>query len=54
MDVRFAVAGGDKETRAKPVSAQAEAGNVKVVRVSWNDGFLRVLEDFPLGARLDR
>lgn len=28
-------------------SAQAEAGNVKVVRGLWNDGFLRVLENFP-------
>ena len=48
-DVRFGTATGDKETRAKPVSAQAEAGNVKLVRGLWNDEFLRVLENFPAG-----
>jgi hypothetical protein len=47
FNVRFAPATGDKETRAKPVSAQAEAGNVKLVRGVWNDEFLRVLENFP-------
>jgi predicted phage terminase large subunit-like protein len=53
FDVRFAVATGDKETRAKPVSAQAEAGNVKIVRGLWNDEFLRVLENFPVGKHDD-
>ena len=46
-NVRFATASGDKETRAKPVSAQAEAGNIKVCRALWNDEFLRSLENFP-------
>jgi predicted phage terminase large subunit-like protein len=45
--VKFATASGDKETRCKPISAQAEAGNVKLVRGPWNDAFLRVLENFP-------
>src|SRR5690606_26487003 len=31
---------GDKTTRAKPASAQAEAGNVKLVRGKWNEAFL--------------
>lgn len=53
FDVRFATASGDKETRAKPVSAQAEAGNVKLVRGLWNDQFLRVLENFPNGRHDD-
>jgi predicted phage terminase large subunit-like protein len=52
FDVRFAPATGDKETRAKPVSAQAEAGNVKIVRGLWNDELLRVLENF-LAAKHD-
>ena len=52
-DVRFKTASGDKETRAKPVSAQAEAGNVKLVRGLWNDEFLRVLENFPAGRHDD-
>jgi predicted phage terminase large subunit-like protein len=52
-NVRFSAASGDKATRAKPVSAQAEAGNVKVVRGLWNDEFLRVLENFPAGSHDD-
>lgn len=52
-NVRFAPATGSKEVRAKAVSAQAEAGNVKVVRAPWNAEFLRVLESFPDGAKDD-
>ena len=51
--MRFAPATGDKETRAKPISAQAEAGNVKLVRGPWNAEFLRVLESFPVGKHDD-
>lgn len=53
FNVRFATATGDKETRAKPVSAQAEAGNVKLVRAPWNAEFLEVLENFPAAKRDD-
>jgi predicted phage terminase large subunit-like protein len=53
FNVRFATASGNKETRAKPVSAQAEAGGVKIVRGHWNDDFLRVLENFPTGRHDD-
>lgn len=53
FNVRFAPATGDKETRAKPVSAQAEAGNVRIVRGLWNDSFIRVLENFPAGKHDD-
>jgi predicted phage terminase large subunit-like protein len=53
FNVKFATATGDKETRAKPASAQCEAGNIKVVRGSWNDEFLRVLENFPTGRHDD-
>jgi phage terminase large subunit-like protein len=53
FDVRFEAATGDKETRAKPISAQCEAGNVKLVRGLWNDEFLRVLENFPVGRHDD-
>lgn len=42
---------GDKATRAKPVSAQAEAGHVKVVRGEWNDAFFAEAEDFPDGKK---
>lgn len=37
----------DKQTRAKPLSSQCEAGNVKLVRGAWNDAFLDELESFP-------
>ncbi len=37
----------DKQTRAKPLSAQCEAGNVKLLRGKWNDLFLDELVGFP-------
>jgi predicted phage terminase large subunit-like protein len=45
---------GDKETRAKPFSAQCEAGNVMVVRGPWNEDFFRELENFPEGENDDQ
>ena len=36
------------------LSAQAEAGNVKIVRGPWNDAFLDELEVFPNGAHDDQ
>lgn len=36
----------DKATRAKPVSAQSEAGNIKVMRAEWNEEFFAELENF--------
>jgi predicted phage terminase large subunit-like protein len=53
FNVRFATATGSKEVRAKPISAQVEAGNVKLVRGLWNDEFLRILENFPTGKHDD-
>ncbi|MFS8052091.1 MULTISPECIES: phage terminase large subunit [Rhizobium] len=38
---------GDKATRAKPASAQAEAGNVKLLRGDWNEAFLDEVCAFP-------
>lgn len=37
----------DKITRAKPVSAQAEAGNIMVLRGPWNEEFFAEIENFP-------
>lgn len=45
---------GDKETRAKPLSSQVEAGNVKLVRGPWNEDFLSEMENFPDGAHDDQ
>ena len=38
---------GDKVTRAKPLSAQVEAGNVTVVRGPWTDIYVTEMENFP-------
>lgn len=35
-----------KALRARPFSAQAEAGNVKLVRGPWNEAYLQELENF--------
>lgn len=43
----------DKVTRASPVSAQAEAGNIKILRASWNESFFKELENFPQGTHDD-
>jgi len=44
---------GDKVTRAQPLSSQAEAGNVKLVRAPWNRMLLEELAVFPFGAHDD-
>ncbi len=45
---------GDKETRANPLSAQAEAGNVDILEGDWNDAFLEELCVFPNGEHDDQ
>jgi predicted phage terminase large subunit-like protein len=44
---------GNKETRAEPMSAQAEAGNIKLKRGPWNEAFLEELSFFPFGKHDD-
>lgn len=44
---------GDKTTRASPAAAQAEAGNIKIVRGPWNEAFLDEVCGFPGGAPHD-
>lgn len=46
-EVKVAAPTGEKSVRAKPASAQAEAGNVKLVRGEWNDTFLDEVCSFP-------
>lgn len=48
--VTYEPGSGDKVVRAKPVSAQCEAGNVAVVEGAWNEEFLTELENFGPGA----
>ena len=45
---------GDKATRATPAAAQAEAGNVRLLRGSWNEAFMDELCTFPAGAHDDQ
>lgn len=45
--VRVYPATKSKVVRAKPASAQAEAGNIVLVRGDWNEAFLSELEGFP-------
>ena len=47
FNVRSGTVTGDKVTRFSPFSAQAEAGNVKIIRGSWNERWLSELENFP-------
>jgi predicted phage terminase large subunit-like protein len=45
---------GDKATRAEPLAAQCEAGNVKLVKGDWNSAFLDELTVFPQGKYKDQ
>lgn len=45
--VRATPESGDKETRFRPFSAQAEAGTVQVLRGGWNEAWFAALEAFP-------
>jgi predicted phage terminase large subunit-like protein len=46
-EVRVRLASGDKVTRFGPFSAQAEQGNVLVLRAPWNEDWFTALESFP-------
>ena len=45
---------GSKETRAEPMSAAAEAGNLRLVRGPWNRDFLDEVESFPMSTHDDQ
>jgi predicted phage terminase large subunit-like protein len=45
---------GDKETRARPLAAQSEAGNVMLVGGEWNREFLDEMAGFPMGKFKDQ
>lgn len=47
LDCKGVPARGDKLMRAKPLAAQAEAGNVKLLRGPWNEMFLRHMHNQP-------
>ncbi|MGU3496361.1 phage terminase large subunit [Xanthobacteraceae bacterium A53D] len=53
FSVRATPESGDKVTRFSAFSAQAEAGNVLVVRGPWNEEWFSALEGFPEAAHDD-
>lgn len=54
FNIRAVRSTGPKEERAKPFSAQCEAGNVRLVRGAWLGAFLDEAEAFPMGAHDDQ
>ena len=52
--VRSSPETGAKLTRAGPVAAQVEAGNLSLVQGPWNRCFLEELRDFPHGRKDDQ
>lgn len=52
--VRASPETGAKLTRASPVAAQVEAGNLRLLRAGWNRIFLEELRDFPHGRKDDQ
>jgi predicted phage terminase large subunit-like protein len=50
-NIHFSPESGSKEDRARPLSAQAESGNLYVVRAPWNDALINEFTNFP-GAEL--
>lgn len=54
FDVSMVHLGNNKEERAKPFRAQAEAGNVYLVRAPWNEAYIEELCNFPTGAHDDQ
>ena len=45
---------GDKATRAEPLAAQCEAGNVDILEGPWNAAFLDEICAFPFGEFMDQ
>jgi len=52
--VRVFAPTSDKIQRFGPFSAQASAGNVRIVRGPWNEKYIQELEAFPDGAHDDQ
>jgi predicted phage terminase large subunit-like protein len=54
FSVRVNPSSGSKELRADPLSSQVNAGNVKLVKGSWNKAFIEELRQFPFGKHDDQ
>lgn len=54
LTVRFSPETGSKVSRADPLAAQAEGGNLFLVRGAWNDAFINEAAMFPSGMYSDQ
>ena len=54
FDFHFSTESGAKEDRARPLSAQAEAGNLLLLRGPWNDSLIKEFCSFPAGTLKDQ
>jgi predicted phage terminase large subunit-like protein len=45
---------GEKTLRARPAAAQAEAGNIKLIRGPWNEAFIDEVAGFPAATHDDQ
>jgi predicted phage terminase large subunit-like protein len=54
FDYRGRPATGEKQTRWRPLAAQAEVGNVEVLRGDWTTAWLDELALAPVGAHDDQ
>lgn len=53
FNVKAEPVSGDKETRASPLAAQVNAGNVRFVRGPWNKEVIEQMRQFPMGKHDD-
>lgn len=54
FDARFERVTGEKTTRAAPLAAQAEVGNVDILAGRWNVAYLDEMASFPYGMHDDQ
>jgi len=54
FSVTTSLESGDKVTRAEPVAAQVNVGNVSMLRAEWNTAFIDELRMFPNGTWKDQ
>jgi len=52
--LHFSPESGDKITRAEPLAAQGNVGNVLMLRAPWNDGLISEMRMFPNGRHDDQ
>lgn len=54
FNARSELQSGSKETRAEPLAAQIEAGNVDMLKAGWNGKFVEEMRGFPRGTNKDQ